>query len=74
MRFKIREITKEKGQTIEGLARVTGLGISTIRNIASNRTTNPSIQTLTKLAEALGVSREDLIVDEKSDPLSPPKV
>lgn len=72
MRFRVGEIAKAKGVTAERLARDAGLGISTVRNIVHNRTTDPGILTLTKIARVLGVSREDLIVDEEIDRAVPP--
>lgn len=55
------EIRKEKGLTQEGLARKADISYHTLVKIESGGIENPKIETVIKLADALGVSVDRLI-------------
>ena len=57
MRYRIKEVCKEKGINMEGLAGILGISPNTLtRNINGN----PTIETLEKIATALNVSVPEL--------------
>jgi transcriptional regulator with XRE-family HTH domain len=64
---KIEELMKEKGWTKYRLAKNAGLPQSTVISLLSGRVKNPSTDTLTKIASALGVSASYLLGE--SDPV-----
>jgi repressor LexA len=65
--YKIKEYRKEKGYTLKQLSEYTGLSLSFISDIEHNRS-NPSLDNLKKLADALDVSINNLISeDNKSE-------
>ena len=57
----IRKYRQEKEMSQEALARAADLSLPTIVKIESGETPNPSIDTVKKIAVALGVSIDDLI-------------
>lgn len=64
MRFRVKEICKEKGLKLEELAEKMSITrITLTRNINGN----PTIDTLEKIANALGCSVIDLFYSEKND-------
>jgi len=64
MKFKVKEICKKKGLKLEDLAEKMGITrITLTRNINGN----PTIETLEKTADALGVSVVELFEKDKSD-------
>ena len=57
----LRRIRKAKGLTQEKLARLADLTNNTIIKIEAGKNQNPTLDTLKKIAEALGVSVDELI-------------
>lgn len=58
---KIRKYRKQLKITQEELAKKADITYATLVKIENGRVTNPTIQTLFKIANALGVGVEDLI-------------
>lgn len=61
----IKKIRNKKGWSQERLAREADISYQTLIKIEQNRVINPKIQTLIKLAKALGVSLDKLVGVEK---------
>ncbi len=57
----IRKYRQEKNMSQEALARTANLSLPTIVKIESGETPNPGIETVKKIADALGVSLDDLM-------------
>ena len=57
----IRKYRQEKKMSQEALARAADLSLPTIVKIESGETPNPSIDTVKKIAAALGVSVDELL-------------
>ena len=57
----IREFRQEKGISQDRLSKLADLSLNTIVNIESSGDANPTIETLNKIANALGVKVDDLI-------------
>jgi len=57
----LAKIRKEKGITQEGLARKADISYHTLVKIESGGIENPKIETVIKLAEALGVSLDKMV-------------
>lgn len=78
---KLRELRKERGFSIRSLARASGLSANAISMIERGRS-SPSINTLSKMAQALGISvsdffqlrteREDVVFVRASERLCEP--
>ena len=60
----LAKIRKEKGFTQEGLARKADISFHTLVKIENGGIKNPRIETVVKLARAVGVSIDEL-VDKK---------
>lgn len=61
--LRIKEIAKQKGMTMEDLAERLGINrVSLSRNINGN----PTMETLNKIADALGVNIRDLFANDDS--------
>lgn len=58
---KIKKLREKKGLSQEKLARLADVSNNTIVNIESGKQTNPTIETVSKIAKALDVSIEELI-------------
>ena len=72
----IRLTREKKGVTISQLARLSGIGHATISEIESGNIKNPSLGSVTKIAEALGVSIDSLVYgkhDKNYKPNKPPQ-
>lgn len=65
MQNRVNEIRKEKGWTLRSLARETGYSKTTINNIERGNT-NPRIDTLELIANTLGVSVNELLVQKRT--------
>lgn len=65
MVLRIKEILKQRGVTQKGLAEKIGVSIISISRIAQGEQ-NPSLDTLQKIAEALGVSLADLFAEREN--------
>ncbi len=59
--LNLSKIRKEKGLTQEGLARKADISYHTLVKIESGGIENPKIETVIKLADALGVSIDKLV-------------
>lgn len=57
----LAKFRKEKGLTQEGLSRKAGISYHTLIKLESGRIKNPKIETVFKLANALGVSINNLV-------------
>ena len=57
----IKKLRNKKSWSQEKLAREADISYQTLIKIEQNRIKNPKLQTLVKLAKALGVSLDDLI-------------
>jgi transcriptional regulator with XRE-family HTH domain len=72
IRLRVKEIAEQKGLDAAKLSRKADLGYATVLGIWKGTTTNPGYNTLQKLAEALGVQVDDLVVkdDDKTQVLA----
>lgn len=59
----IRKLKEETGLSQEKLARLADVSNNTIVNIEAGKQKNPTIETIRKIAKALGVSLEELLKD-----------
>jgi len=57
----IKKFRQEKGISQDRLSKLADLSLNTVVNIESGGNLNPTIETLTKIANALGVKVDDLI-------------
>ena len=57
----IRKLRKQKGLSQDRLSKEADLALNTIVKIETDRNPNPTIDTLFKIATALGVSVDDLL-------------
>jgi len=64
---KIKELRLEKKLTLSKLAEIAKVGQSTINDIESGKAKNPKTDTLVKLADALSVSVNELILENWDD-------
>lgn len=62
--FRVKELARARGLTSEELAIKSGVKVSTVRNLWQNRVSDPSFSTLQAIAQALGVSIEDLVAPD----------
>lgn len=60
-REKLEEILKETNISLYKLANDSNIGYATLHDIMSGKTKNPGIDTVTKIANALGKKIDDLI-------------
>jgi len=58
---KIKRLREKLGLSQEKLARLADVSNNTIVNIESGKQQNPTVETIKKIANALGVSIEDLV-------------
>jgi len=57
----IKKIRQEKGISQDRLSKLADLSLNTVVNVESGANPNPTIETLSKIATALGVGVDDLI-------------
>ena len=57
----LKKLRAKKGLSLEKIARLADLSLNTIVKVENGANTNPTIETLTKIAEALEVGVDDLI-------------
>ncbi len=57
----IKKLRAKKGLALEKIARLADLSLNTIVKVENGANTNPTIETLTKIAKALKVGVDDLI-------------
>jgi transcriptional regulator with XRE-family HTH domain len=62
----IKKLRKEKGISQDRLSKLADLSLNTIVNIENGNNPNPTIETLQKIAKALGVSIDKLLNLNKS--------
>ena len=65
MKFRIKELAKERNLTAEQLARAADIQYSALKNIWQGRTGNPKYETLRAIARALNVPVEQLEAPEE---------
>lgn len=58
---KIKELRKEKGYTFTKLSELSGISTGRLSDLATGKRNNPTMDTLIKLADALGVSLDELV-------------
>lgn len=63
---KIKKLRKEKGLTLEAFAKTMGLDTSYIWGVENGRTKNPSVEKALAIANALGVTVEDITSGENT--------
>lgn len=59
--MKIKKLREKKGLSQEKLARLADVSNNTIVNIESGKQTNPTIETVSKIAKALDTKIEELL-------------
>lgn len=59
--IKIKQLREQKGLSQERLARLADVSNNTVINIESGKQKNPTVDTISKIAKALGVSIEELL-------------
>jgi len=57
----LKKLRAKKGLSLEKIARLADLSLNTIVKVENGVNKNPTIETLTKIAKALGVGVDDLI-------------
>jgi len=57
----IKKLRQEKGISQDRLSKLADLSLNTIVNIEAGNNLNPTIETLEKIAKALGVSIDELL-------------
>lgn len=60
--IKIKQLREKKGLSQEKLARLANVSNNTVINIESGKQKNPTVDTISKIAKALNVSIEELLV------------
>lgn len=60
LRFRLKEVAKERGFTQESLARKADVGTHAVRMIWQHRTLDPRVSTVVAMSRALGVPMEEL--------------
>jgi len=66
--YKIRQLRKEKGMTLEQLAEKTDSSKGYIWELENRETKKPSAEKLQKIAESLGVTAVFLLDENKTNP------
>ena len=62
--FVIKKIRIEKNITLYGLSKKTGISRTYLRSLENNKKSNPTINTLSTIADALNVNIKDLFYSE----------
>ena len=57
----LKKLRAKEGLSLEKIARLADLSLNTIVKVENGVNTNPTIETLQKIAKALGVQVDDLI-------------
>lgn len=57
---KLKQLREQKGLSQEKFARIADVSNNTVVNIKSSKQTNPTIETVSKIAKALEVKIEEL--------------
>lgn len=66
--FRLRELLAEHGLTQAEAAALAGVGVQTVSRLCRNATAQVSLDTLDRLATALGVTPADLLEYEQPRP------
>jgi transcriptional regulator with XRE-family HTH domain len=61
----IKKLRKKKGLSQDRLAKVADITLATLVKLESGANDNPTIKTMAKVAEALGVKIDDLVAGDK---------
>lgn len=68
VKYRIKEVLKEKGVSQGKLSRMTNVSLSTIQRLSVEGSTyNVSMDVLERIAKALGVRISDLYQEEETD-------
>ena len=57
----LKQLRSQKGYSLEKVARLADLSLNTVIKIENSSNTNPTIETLTKIAKAFEVGVDELI-------------
>jgi len=57
----IKKLREEKGVSQDRLSKLADISINTVVKIELDQSPNPTLETIQKLAKALGVSLDDLV-------------
>ena len=57
----VKKIRSEKGYSLEKVARLANVSLNTVVKIENGANQNPTIETLSGIAQVLGVSVDDLL-------------
>lgn len=66
----IRKIRKSLGISINKLSELSGLSLGYLSDLENNKSLNPTMETLDKIANALGVPMGKLLTDDSADKIS----
>jgi transcriptional regulator with XRE-family HTH domain len=72
MKFRVRELAREREMTAEDLARAADLKYSAVKNLWQGRTGDPKYSTLRAVARALKVPVEQLEAGEPGNRIPAP--
>jgi len=64
-RKRMHDLRIEKGYTQEELARTADVTLRRVADLENKSNTNPTLDTLSRIARALGVSTSELILDNE---------
>lgn len=64
MKNRVYELRKKKNMTLKQLSEKAGIGMTTINDFEKDRT-SPTLETITRLADALDVSVDELFEEKK---------
>lgn len=64
VKFRILELCRERGITVNRLSNLSGVTQSTVNNIVSGRNNSATISTTKKLCDGLGITIEDFFSRE----------
>ena len=63
--IRLRQLMKEKGISIYRLSQMTGIRDGVLGRVVNEKTKDPRISTVSKIADALGVDINELIAKKK---------
>ena len=63
-RKRLRDLRVARGYTQEDLARASGITLRRLTDLETKSSTNPTLNTLSQIAAALGVSVSDLLTED----------
>jgi len=71
---KLKELRLKKGMSLQELGDAVGASKAHIWDLEQKRATNPTVELLTKLSNALGTSIADLVGEDPASPDDEPEV